>query len=98
MYDFEPRIPLDHGLTLGKKIMSGDIEISEGLILSGAIAGEIGAYLGSNNVSLGALESYKCKYPIDTCVAQLEQPGTLSAINHIAILLQIVALFRELIK
>lgn len=50
MYDFQPKLPVDHVISLVRLIRSGDANASEILKLAGAITGELGALLANGPI------------------------------------------------
>lgn len=99
MYNFQPRLPLDHALAIGKIFRDGELvpKRSEVLILSGCVLGEVGALLASTNTTLAELP--KCNYTMEECFKVLEptEPSVqgLTLLELIPILLQIIALLKE---
>jgi hypothetical protein len=69
-YDFKPRFPVDHVLSLVRLVRKGETGSGQVFVLVGAISGEIGALMGEGPIfSLSAPELDS----IETALSQLEE-------------------------
>lgn len=96
-YPFVAQIPVESAIKLGKLAISGELGLPDGLVLSGAISGELGEYLRGTSTTLAAGDSYKCGYDLQTCVDKLQEPSAQSFLT-IGLILRIIALVQEMVK
>lgn len=93
MYDFQPRVPLDHVIEL-VGILRGTVERERGdiLVLCGATLGEIGALLKTGLVVTNAYEVNDVEFQAEQLAATLDADPQFDITPWIPLILKIIEL------